>query len=216
MKRLLVTLFVVYVSSSLAMHPYGAENLRKQITQEKNHQLIKAVRSGDAAQIQQLLEEGTDVNAQTQMGQSPLLVAVLRGHETVCRMLIHEGADINVRDIHGCDPFSAAVGYPRIRKMLHDRQKQLGDSIILTLGCLRRLKHENYQLGRVLYSNADELLKPHFDLEKNYNLARLAHMRKTCQRDENLGQGGVVRGALILISAGCVIGLLLQILSPQI
>jgi len=217
MKKLLVTLLMAFAPSALAMYPYGAENLRRQIKHEKNHQLFMAVRNGDARQVTQALEEGADVNAQTQHdGQFPLLAAVLRGHETVCQMLIQAGANINLRDNNGCDAFSGATGYPSIRKLLRDRQEQLCNSIIVTLGCLRRLKHENNQLGQLLSTNAKALLKPHLLLEKNYKLKRLAYMRTVCQRDENLARDGAVKGAFFLVVAGCLVGFLVHILSPSI
>lgn len=145
-----------------------------------------------------LIANGADMNVQNIVGVSPLMIAACRGYEDICRMLIQEGADINVREVHGQDAFYGASsypnigisGYPNIMRMLCDRQAKLHDSIIVTLGCLRRLKHENNQCGQVLYTNADVLLKPYLALKKNYKPKRLAKMKEACKREERRERWG--------------------------
>jgi ankyrin repeat protein len=57
--------------------------------------LLKASAQGDLAEVRNLLEKGADVNARTDMGETPLHLA---HSEEVARFLIEHGADVNARD----------------------------------------------------------------------------------------------------------------------
>jgi ankyrin repeat protein len=231
-KKAIIVFVLVYVPSALGMHPYGAENLRRQIKREKNNQLLEAARDGNLALVRGMLEEGAEINARrdisnstplmlaaingreqvckfileqgtdmdmhTNEGVSPLMIAALRGHEDICRMLIQAGANINMREVNGCDAFYGTNVYPRIRRMLRDRQERLHDSIIVTLGCLRRLKQQGNQVGQLLYTNADALLKSHLSLEKNYKPKRLAKMNEVCRREDRIERWAQIKFCFLI------------------
>lgn len=127
MKRLLVTLLMVYVSFAMAMHPYGAENLRKQIQHEKNSQLLDAAQEGNIAQVRRMLEEGAEVNAsgdnnayRDNKNWTPLLLAASNEHAQVCKLLIAHGADMNMQNSGDVSPLMIAAlrGYEGICRIL--------------------------------------------------------------------------------------------------
>ena len=63
-----------------------------------NQSLISAAERGDTADIQRLLAEGADINAQDDRGRTPALAATHAGQTDAVRALIQAGADLNIRD----------------------------------------------------------------------------------------------------------------------
>ncbi len=53
---------------------------------------FQSVRSGDYAEVKRLIEEGANVNAQANDGQTALVIAVKKGHPEIARLLIEAGA----------------------------------------------------------------------------------------------------------------------------
>lgn len=73
------------------------------------HLLIEAVQQGDVARIQQLLEQGADVNVQEDAGGwTPLHNAVQSGRVDIVRLLLRHGADPHRRKKNGATPFIVA------------------------------------------------------------------------------------------------------------
>jgi ankyrin repeat protein len=59
--------------------------------------LISAARTGDAAKVRELLENGSDPN-EKKNGFSALMYACERGDLEVVRLLVESGADVNARE----------------------------------------------------------------------------------------------------------------------
>ncbi len=55
--------------------------------------LLELSRRGDLQAVQQALQRGSNVNARTVQGHSPLSLAAREGHPDVVRALIQAGAD---------------------------------------------------------------------------------------------------------------------------
>jgi ankyrin repeat protein len=62
-------------------------------------QLIDAVRIGDVEAVQLLLEEGEDVNAKNESGETALMIAVYHGYTEIVKMLLEHGAEVDPDDI---------------------------------------------------------------------------------------------------------------------
>ena len=63
-------------------------------SQVKGGPLHNAAMTGDAAKVEQLLQEGADVNAIEAMG-APLHIAILAGHSSLIELLLARGADVD-------------------------------------------------------------------------------------------------------------------------
>ena len=65
--------------------------------------VMGAVKAGDAAQLNDLLEVaskhlGVSVNFTDRTGRTPLMVAASSGNPTICRLLLHHGAEVHARN----------------------------------------------------------------------------------------------------------------------
>ena len=86
--------------------------------------LFNAIRSGDGAQINQILEEQPQlVDAVDQRGSSPLLLASYYGHRDLCEILIARGAKINAKDASGNTALMGVCfkGYTDVAQLLVEK-----------------------------------------------------------------------------------------------
>jgi uncharacterized protein len=70
--------------------------------------VANAVRSGDLATLQQLIQKHADVNAPLPDGSTALSWAVDRGNAEAADLLIHAGANLNAANQYGATPLSVA------------------------------------------------------------------------------------------------------------
>jgi ankyrin repeat protein/HEAT repeat protein len=78
-------------------------------TPQLAEQLYRHSWSGNAKEVQKLLEAGADPNA-VHRGMRPLHKAAVAGHVEVLRLLIDHGAEVNVKDSSGRSPLLEAAG----------------------------------------------------------------------------------------------------------
>ena len=85
-------------------------------------QLIQAAEAGDTTTVQQLLNEGADINGRDALGRTPVMAATHGNQVDVVRLLIQAGADINIRDNRMDNPFlyAGAEGLLEILKLAMD------------------------------------------------------------------------------------------------
>ncbi len=77
-------------------------------TRAKAEPLHDAAMAGDAVRIEQLLQEGADVNASDEMG-TALHWAILLAHKDVVRLLLERGAEPNAEGTTGTPLYAAAL-----------------------------------------------------------------------------------------------------------
>jgi ankyrin repeat protein len=68
-----------------------------------------------------LLDNGADVNAKLNFGQTPLFIAAVAGHESVVRILLERGANVCLKTAEGtAEEFARARGSEEIANLLRD------------------------------------------------------------------------------------------------
>ena len=67
------------------------------------------VRSGDAAELGHMLDQGLPVNVRNQKGDNLLMLATYHGHLDATRLLLSRGADASVANDMGQTPLQAAA-----------------------------------------------------------------------------------------------------------
>lgn len=117
MKRitLLVVLFVI-ISFLMCKITFATQKL------EPGTPIHEAVRANDINKVRQLLEEGVDVNIQTEFsGQTPLHWSVVGGNNEITRLLLEKGANLEAKNFSGMTPLhllSAAYHLERTGTLL--------------------------------------------------------------------------------------------------
>lgn len=71
------------------------KGLNREQVESKNFELFRSAASGNVATTQQALDNGADVNAREEEGETPLMYAAVEGHRDVALLLISRGADVN-------------------------------------------------------------------------------------------------------------------------
>lgn len=82
--------------------------------------LIAAVEQNDLAELQQLLEQGVDLNERDHRGRTAIMAATHANNPIIVKLLIEAGADINLKDAMQDNPFlyAGAEGRLQILKLL--------------------------------------------------------------------------------------------------
>jgi len=70
----------------------------------------EAVKNDKIKTVKQHLAAGTDVDAKSVQGLTPLHVAAIEGHKEILKLLIAKGADVNAKDKRGRTPLVYARG----------------------------------------------------------------------------------------------------------
>jgi len=84
--------------------------------------LINASASGDSLVVEELIDEGADINAPDSEGYTPLMHAIWYGNNETVEVLMNKGADINAKDSRGYTPllWASYYGFLDIAKLLID------------------------------------------------------------------------------------------------
>ncbi|XP_040289135.1 protein phosphatase 1 regulatory subunit 16A [Bufo bufo] len=85
------------------------------ITQEKIEAARAATEMSMVSDIRQLLESGSEVNAQDQSGTSLLHIAAANGYAAAAELLLDHKASVNARDSDGWEPLHAAACWGQIQ-----------------------------------------------------------------------------------------------------
>ncbi len=175
---------------------------------DKDPELAMAAQVGDLNEVIRLLNQGTDVNAKANFGNTALMAAALEDHVDVVKALLDKGADVNAKNKNGSTALMAASVHYRV-----DMVKAL-----LNKGADVNAKNEDggTALGEALeYGNAEvvKLLKAHgasASADQNRELAMAAQVGDLNEVIRLLNQGADVnakanfgRTALMAASVHC-------------
>jgi len=70
---------------------------------------LQALWEGDAAKVEEMLQEGMDPNLSTSIGTRPLIISAKRKNSEILRLLIARGARLEIRDANETTPLMAAA-----------------------------------------------------------------------------------------------------------
>ena len=91
---------------------------------------IHIAAKGDIEAVKQHLAAGTDVNAKSEDGGTPLHLAAEYGHKEIVELLIAKGADVNATDEDGETPLDHAEGlrsWPPLEDKVKAAKKEIAD-----------------------------------------------------------------------------------------
>ena len=101
-----------------------------------SQELFAAAQSGDAAQIQQLLDAGASLSAVDEAGETALMHAARSGHLSAVQALIAAGADVHATSPQGWTALAKAAyngdtecGYVDVIEVLHEAGASLNTPI---------------------------------------------------------------------------------------
>jgi ankyrin repeat protein len=103
---------------------------------ERNTALLAAIREGDQASVRSLLDQGADVNARHDLGDTALQQAALNADREMMRLLIQRGADVNAGGPQGDSVLLRAVHDPAKVKLLLDHGARVDNRAMLLAATL--------------------------------------------------------------------------------
>jgi len=114
----------------------AARPIEKKQQEKLNKALLKAVKKGDLSKVQELVQEGADVNFKTRSGDTPLHVAASNGHLEIFDFLLKNGADPTIFNKKKKTPIDIACEKRRT-KILEYVKSQLGKDVDQTKICYK-------------------------------------------------------------------------------
>lgn len=88
--------------------------LEKKRALEMPAKFIQAAAAGQRDKVLWFLDNGVDVNAQDQKGNTALIAAAEAGHIQTVELLLQHGADVSIEPIYGGSALQSAVYHPRL------------------------------------------------------------------------------------------------------
>lgn len=92
--------------------------------------LHDAARDGDLEKARTMINEGAEIDARSDRGETPLILAILAGNDAIAELLIEKGAAIDGRNTGGFTPLHAAayVDDPAMAELLIDHGADINDA----------------------------------------------------------------------------------------
>jgi ankyrin repeat protein len=102
---ILTSFLIIVLISECTTTPKPQVEVGRVSTQE----FFRAVKDGDTAEVQGLIEAGVDVNAMDKNGNTALMCALYIGHTEIVELLISKGADVNAQNDYGYTALKTAL-----------------------------------------------------------------------------------------------------------
>ena len=117
---------LVRLPQGTSVYDYDSDVLRvvgsSTVTHLRPQTLLRAARDGNLQEVERLLAQGTDVNAQDDQRRTPLHLAAEAGHRAVVEALIEAGADANATDFNGhtATGLASGAGHDAVADLLRE------------------------------------------------------------------------------------------------
>ncbi|HBE79237.1 MAG TPA: hypothetical protein DDW65_15915 [Firmicutes bacterium] len=108
--------------------------------------MFDAVKKGDTAKVESLLDKGVSPDLKLEDGRSILMLAAYLGHSDIAELLIDKGADVNVKDKDGKTAlmYTAETGNIEMARLLLEKGADL-NAVDNTGKTALQIAQENYQ-----------------------------------------------------------------------
>jgi len=124
------------ISPPCIIQDKAARPLEKKQQEKLNKAVLEAVKKGDLSKVQELIQEGADVNFKTRSGDTPLHIAASKGHLEIFDFLLKNGADPTILNKKKKTPIDVACEKRRT-KILEYIKSQLGKDVDQTKICYK-------------------------------------------------------------------------------
>jgi len=114
----------------------AARPLEKKQQEKLNKALLEAVKKGDLSKVQELVQEGADVNFKTRSGDTALHIAASEGHLEIFDFLLKNGADPTIINKKKKTPIDVACD-ARKTNILEYIRTQLEEKIDISNLCIK-------------------------------------------------------------------------------
>jgi ankyrin repeat protein len=92
-----------------------------------DHSLLAAIQDGDHTTVRALLDQGADVKARNEVGDTALMQAALNADSEMLRLLLQRGADVQARGVHEITALLRALHDPKKVQLLLDHGAGVDD-----------------------------------------------------------------------------------------
>jgi len=133
--------------------------------------------------VQELINQGSEINTVGNLGDSPLHMAVITNNEKIVKLLLDKGAKVNVKNLLGFTPISLAVSISNINiaKLLlekganvNERNSPFGNSLLHDSVSLNKIEMVKLLISKGASVNAkNDMGFTPFDLAKTENMKTL-------------------------------------------
>jgi outer membrane protein OmpA-like peptidoglycan-associated protein len=112
--------------------------------------MFDAVKKGDTAKVESLLDKGVSPDLKLEDGRSILMLAAYLGHSDIAGLLIDKGADVNAKDKDGKTAlmYTAETGNIEMARLLLEKSADL-NAVDNTGKTALQIAQENYQSAMV-------------------------------------------------------------------
>jgi ankyrin repeat protein len=125
-----------------------------------DNQLINACVEGGLQEVKELLDNGANINAKDEYGNTALILAAHKGHTEIVKLLMDSGADVNAKNIFSNTPLMVASwrGHPEVVKLFLGKGADMeAKNIFGNTPLIFTLRHGHLDIVELLVSKGADI-----------------------------------------------------------